>query len=283
MIRINLKPEPVSYVKSLTQRIGGSLALTSVNVYFGTFELPVEVHFDALVFTSDLQSLVLKDPLNGETVTELFPSLTLAEFLQLEEVGLIKSIPVGLVIPEIIANLLRNKGISPQRVLVLLCGDLTGDPDRGSNIEVNRVWTAFESVFKNVVGVLGNHDLLDANTSFQILDGDVISFGKLKIAGVSGIIGKPSKPNRKPQQTYQNFLLQVLKRRPHVLLLHESPRIPGSSLRGNIEIARWLQQSSVGTLICTGHVRWESIVASLPPHLIMNVEHRVIILRKQNS
>ena len=283
MIRINLKPEPVSYVQSLTQRIGGRLALTSVNVYFGTFEIPVEIPFDALVFTSDLQSLVLKDPFTGETLTELFPSLSLAEFHQLEEVGLIKSTPVGLVIPKIIANLLKDRGISPQRVLVLLCGDLTGDPDRGSNIEVNRVWTAFESVFGNVVGVLGNHDLFVPDTSFQFLDGDVISFGKLKIGGVSGIIGKPSKPNRKLQQTYQNLLLQVLKRRPHILLLHESPRIPGSSLRGNIEIARWLQQSSAGILICTGHVRWESIVAHLPPHLIMNVEHRVVILRKQNS
>lgn len=259
------------------------MALTSVNIYFGTYRLSVQVPFDALVFTSDLQSLVLQDPETREPVTELFSTLSLAEFHQFEEEGLIQSIPVGTVIPEILAHLLQDRGISPDHVLVLLCGDLTGTPDRGSNREVTEVWTAFERVFENVVGVLGSHDLLPASAPFRVLDGNVVSFGKFRIGGVSGIIGRPSKPNRKAPPTYRSLLQQVLKKRPHVLLLHECPQVPASSLPGNADLAAWLRQSSAETLICAGHVPWEPLTASLPPHLVLNVEHRVVALTAPKS
>ncbi len=283
MWKVEIEPHPHHHLAVLTPGSRGRLELDTVEIYTGAAEFPEPFPFEGVVITADLQGIVLRATKTGTWVTEAYPRISVAEFYRLEQEGHLESVPVGLVLPEVLVDVVRGRGIAPERVLALLCGDLFGTPERGGSGDVSEIWYAFEGVFGKVVGVLGNHDLLPPDAPFQVLDGKVVSFGTVRIGGVSGVIGNPSKPNRKDPKTYRAFLLRVLRKHPEVVMIHECPSVRTASLPGRTDLAEWLQESPEGTLICTGHVPWQPLMADLPPHRVLNVEHRVVILKNQKG
>jgi Icc protein len=97
---------------------------------------------------------------------------------------------VGFAVAEELA-LLQEIGEIANISLILLAGDLYASPElgKGDSGNVTSVFNAFAERFKHVVGVNGNHDIVEdelLNSNINILDGDVIDFNGLKLGGVGG-------------------------------------------------------------------------------------------------
>ena len=282
MMDITIDTHPAYRIQFLVPQSNSQLKLEAIEVFFGQIKLNIKTSIEALIITADLQGVVLRDTLSKELVTESFSNISLEELNQMESDGLIEILPVGLVIPDNLKALLLERKISSEKVLALLCGDLFGTTKRGGSGEVTNIWENFENTFGKVVGVLGNHDILQADASFHLLDGNIISFEGLQIGGISGVIGNPKKVNRKDPNTYRLLLTGILQKKPDIVIIHECPEVTTDSLPGREDLARWLKESRNGTFICTGHVPWNVLMADIPPHKILNIEQRVVILENKS-
>ena len=194
----------------------------------------------------------------------------------------------------------QNLVPAPSKTGVLLAGDLYSAPNadlRGASGDVFGVWQAFANAFAWVVGVQGNHDtysqdpnklenayLLDAyGLDGYLLDayglaGYCAKFSGLSIiAGISGIIGNPSKNARRKEAEYLAVLNTVLQSQPDILILHPAPYI-NEKQRGEKEIALQLKSHHNCITLC-GHVHWENLLSYLNiTHPVLNLDKRVIIL-----
>lgn len=198
---------------------------------------------------------------------------------------------LGEVLPDqLVREILPLAGIAEgEPVAALLAGDLFTVPAldaRGGTGDVTSVWQAFSASFQWVAGVAGNHDLfgdppqkhprLSANT--HLLDGTVVQVGGLQIAGIGGIIGKPSRPNRRTEDDYVATLESLIRDAPDLLIMHEGPDGPQSDQRGFSGLRAILAGTGIG-LVVRGHKHWDSPLAELPCGLqILNVDSRVVVL-----
>lgn len=222
----------------------------------------------AVVAAADLQGRErFRDSPGGplRLLGEALPERLLHEVLPLAGVG--KGEPVG----------------------AILAGDLYTVPAldaRGGTGDVTPVWRAFSAAFEWVAGVAGNHDTfgdppqkrpkLFGNS--HLLDGDVVEVGGLKIAGLGGIIGRPSRPNRRTEEDYVAVLENLILQSPDLLITHEGPCGTHADQRGLERLRGTVAGSGIGLLI-RGHKHWETPVAELPCGLqILNVDARVVIL-----
>ncbi|SHK50468.1 metallophosphoesterase family protein [Rhodothermus profundi] len=236
--------------------------------------------FQAVVAVSDLQGAVILDPRTGIIETEgLFdPSREVLESV-VRDLGVLLE-PMGVVLPIYLTRWLESREISVSQTLVLLAGDLCGVLEWGATCDVRRVWEAFAHHFPYVVGITGNHDLLDEPpTGTWLLDGEVLELKGLKIGGISGVVGRKDRnPRNRDAPTFRKVLEKILSKRPHVLLLHPCPEVKPLWL-GDAMIAEVLQQYPHGLHVVCGHVEWPSSHARLGPHSVWNVDHRVILFR----
>ncbi|WP_037289233.1 metallophosphoesterase family protein [Saccharibacillus sacchari] len=257
---VKLDPEPLDAVPYLSAASGGGIEHIELPVHSGKVEgLPAQ--WEALIVTSDLQgtcqaSAIGQERLLGEELAE-----HLALLLQLE-------------FPK----------IDPQRVLVLLCGDLYADPNvRGSSGDPLPVLRAFSSQFGSVAGVAGNHDLFSSGEPQQLEQ--VLFFehpgiqkaAGMRIAGLGGIMGRADRPNRMPKELFLRELKRLLARKPDLLLLHQGPDKPTLGLRGDAGIRKQLESAS-DTLVCCGHVHWEQPLAEIGQVQVLNADGRAFIL-----
>ena len=178
-------------------------------------------------------------------------------------------------------------------VAALLAGDFYTVPaldKRGGTGDVTDVWCSFGECFTWVAGVAGNHDLFgDRNMTrpsfvppLYYLDGETIDVGDFRIGGIGGIIGNPSRPQRRTEDDYLGTLEQLASQPLDVLLMHEGPDGPGFGQRGDVRIRTVLENRMSrdnSCLIIRGHKHWDSPLAQLSCGLqILNVDARVVIL-----
>lgn len=177
-----------------------------------------------------------------------------------------------------------------ERVLVLLCGDLYGDPaKRGSSGDPLPVWTAFRRSFQTVIGVAGNHDLftpegvelLKNTPGIDCYDIPKIAEHRgIKAAGLGGVIGRADKPNRMPEADYLGALHRLLRSGPELLMLHQGPDVPSRQLPGEPGIRQVLERMPP-LLVACGHVHWEQPLAELDNGTqVINADGRVYILAR---
>lgn len=69
----------------------------------------------------------------------------------------------------------------------------------------------------------------------------------------------------------------LLKERPDLLLLHESPAIPEQGLQGSRVVRSVLDEGSDYLVIC-GHNHWAPPLVALAGGQILNVDAKVVIL-----
>lgn len=69
---------------------------------------------------------------------------------------------------------------------------------------------------------------------------------------MSGIIGDPAKPNRHTEEDFAARLEDVCRRRPDIVVLHESPGIPEEGLARKPFITDVLARAGP-TLVACGH------------------------------
>ncbi len=217
---------------------------------------------EAIIATSDLQGI---DPNNQRLLGHL-----VAEELEiLAEQGKIPS--------------LKTTGI-------ILAGDLYAKIDkRGGVGDVREVWQAFSRRFRWVAGVAGNHDSFGKTPENMIafqneqgihyLDGNITCVDQLRIAGISGIIGKNSKPFRRLENDFIKAIQEIIKELPNILILHEGPNDAEAKLMGNESIRVELATARDLLVIC-GHSHWKVPITSLSKRVqVLNVDTRAVVLR----
>lgn len=185
----------------------------------------------------------------------------------------------------------------PAHVGVLLAGDLYTPPQldrRGKSGDVRSVWAAFARRFRWVAGVLGNHDTLGGpedgppGDRVHILDGQVHDLDGLRVGGVGGIIGSPSKLNRKTEAAFLAALERVVLAGSEIVVLHEGPDVPGrpnllgsASIREHLEfMACWDAGARARRpLVVCGHSWWPAPLVELPSRVqVLKVDARVVVL-----
>ncbi len=179
--------------------------------------------------------------------------------------------------------------LDPSKIGVILAGDLYASEtaDRmGATGDVSGVWRHFARRFRWVAGVAGNHDLvgspgdLEKEPGIHFLDGNLVELDGLRLAGISGIIGKAGRRWRRSPDAYYHLIQELLAQKPDILILHETPLGPAADLRGNEELARRLL-SDRETLVVCGHCYWPRPVAELAGRVqVLNVDSRAVLLRR---
>lgn len=177
---------------------------------------------------------------------------------------------LGVAVAEAVLLHCWSRGLAPESVGVLLGGDLFADEDvatRGGRGDARAVWRAFAAHFAFAAGVAGNHDAfgepagLDAfagEPGMHLLDSDtpglamIADCAGLCVAGVSGIVGKPTKPWRKERQAFLDGVARALAARPDVLVLHQNPALPGVARGEFVELTAMLAERCDG-VVAFGH------------------------------
>ncbi|MEC4881491.1 MAG: metallophosphoesterase [Scytonema sp. PMC 1070.18] len=218
---------------------------------------------DAIIATSDLQGI---DPKNQR----LLGHLVSEELEKLAELGKIPS---------------------PQTTGVILAGDLYAQVEkRGGVGDVREVWGAFSRRFRWIAGVGGNHDsfgrtlqeikTFKSERGIHFLDGHIACLDGLRIAGISGIIGKKTKPFRRSEKDFRQLIQNLLPELPDIFILHEGPNDTAARLIGNESIRAELIRASDLLVIC-GHSHWKLPMTTLPNAIqVLNVDTRVVVMVK---
>jgi Icc-related predicted phosphoesterase len=194
---------------------------------------------------------------------------------------------LGVRVAEELAQMVQNKMI-PQAPIALLAGDLFDYPEmnkRSGCGEVIDVWTAFAEQFDHVLGVHGNHDFIKQPKALPsnaaIVDGYVSSTLGLRIGGVSGITGKPTKNQRRTEEDFFSSLDKVVFQNPDILVLHQGPDDPADGRRRGDSSVRENLEFGYSGLTVFGHCYWpDPFVMPLGQGQVVNVDSRVIIVEQ---
>ncbi len=258
----NLKEKPIEKINYKTLEPGGKLINAELPVLIGEItDLPENL--DGIVFTSDLQGIVLREDnefLLGEVIAEILPVLIEIEL-----------------------------GIKPEKTGVALGGDFFASLDkRGGLGDVRNIWNIFKNSFKWVVGIAGNHDAFGDAMSFEefkkeegiyYFDKEFREIESIRIAGISGIIGKPDRVNRRREEEYLKVLKKLLLKNPDILLLHQTPNNYLEDLKGDENITNIIENSNQTLVIC-GHYHWDKpLIEYSNKTQVLNVDSRVVILK----
>ncbi|MGL4609879.1 MAG: metallophosphoesterase family protein [Trueperaceae bacterium] len=220
---------------------------------------------EALLLTSDLQGVVNVWQPRG---TRLLGEALATEYAMLAEEG---TVPW------------------PEKTGVILAGDFYSAPggdERGASGDVRAVWQAFAERFRWVVGVEGNHDRFGTSKerdalmrlpNVHLLENDVVKLDNIVIAGVSGIIGDPSKPARRDEVEFVAALELVLEESPDILILHQGPN--GHKQQRGSDLVREILLLQPPKLTVCGHVHWEEPLARMgEDSQVLNVDSRAVLL-----
>lgn len=191
---------------------------------------------------------------------------------------------MGVAVAEALLALVAE-GKIPQPQAAFLCGDLYDYHDchkRGGTGPVDEVFEAFAELAPQVLAVHGNHDELAAPKALpkntRILDGQVRNMAGLRVGGVSGIIGNPSRHQRRDEDAFLAVMESATARRPHLMLLHQGPEDTERGRRGDPGVTLSLQTGYAG-LTVFGHTHWDwPWLIPLGDGQALNVDGRVVVL-----
>lgn len=231
---------------------------------------------DALIATSDLQGLEPPHRASGE------PRL------------------LGQVLADELEVLIELGEVPPlDRVGAILAGDLFARPRldrRGGSGDVRGVWLALACRCRWVAGVAGNHDLFGPKPSvpdFQefcgspgvyFLDGEVVELDGLRIGGLSGVVGRPTRPWRREEQAFLRATELLLQATPDVLVMHDGPDVPALGLRGMAGVRSLLEAHRGRLLMLRGHAYWETALVSVARDVqVLNVDSRIVVLTRSHG
>lgn len=174
---------------------------------------------------------------------------------------------------------------------VILCGDLYAEAHKRKGVygDVRYIWQAYNAVFKSVVGVAGNHDAFGSKDDFDafikeegiyFLDNDIINLDGIKVGGLSGMIGKTTKNQRKDKDRFLAQLKALLQSQCDFILLHEGPAFKAYRKRGNSLITEVIMDSKLNNRVFFGHRNWgELISTSMGNTSLLNTDAKCLIVR----
>ncbi|WP_318493290.1 metallophosphoesterase family protein [Photobacterium leiognathi] len=169
--------------------------------------------------------------------------------------------------------------------LLLLAGDLYDDESLkklGATGPVTNLLNAFALNFDCVIAAHGNHDEVQAdklNSSLIVLDGEVGNLMGLKVGGVCGVIGKPTKNQRKSPDVFFKAFDRVISK-SDLIVMHQSPRGESPGQKGDEHTAE-IMRNKGHSLIVSGHCNWgESHISLMGRNQILNVDSKVIVIKR---
>lgn len=180
-------------------------------------------------------------------------------------------------------TLLKKQGKIPSTNLAILAGDLYEYPEchkLGGSGDVTSVWQAFASQFEQVVGVMGNHDLVDRSAipqNVHILDGDSTDFAGLCLAGVGGVVGDEKRTERKSEANFLKALEKTESSNPIITILHQGPDDPVNDQLGEPFIREFIECTNPG-LFVFGHCYWKEPLINIGESQALNVDSKVFVL-----
>ena len=193
--------------------------------------------------------------------------------------GRIDGVLLGVALAEEIQLLVELEEMKPPSGIVLV-GDLYDHPELqklGASGDVREVLVALAKLAP-VIAVLGNHDRLnEIPDGCEILDGTTGHLNGITFGGVSGIIGRPSRPMRKTASEFQVAMKRVMTKRTDLLLLHQGPPGTNAHQRGSTEVLEALATHRELLLVC-GHCHWKDPICTLDSVQVLNVDCRVIVM-----
>ena len=166
---------------------------------------------------------------------------------------------------------------------VFLAGDLYDYPDcrkLGGTGDVTSVWNAFAKIAPFVVGVHGNHDIVqekDLASNVVVLDGEVKKIAGLNVGGVSGIVGREDRNQRKSESAFQKALQKALTDKTEVMLLHQGPDDPINNQIGDPLTRSYLEKKG-RALVVFGHCHWSVPLIEIGNNQVLNVDNRLYVL-----
>lgn len=305
---VRLNNDPLDQYPYINAGTGGTVHEAWLPILHGTVTgLPTSL--DALIVASDLQGIVNRSStgellahstsakISGDVDTQQSVGETMVENIvnsELSTDAFQADVLLGEVLPEHVRLLLAVEfpDIRPERVGVLLCGDLYAQRgQRGASGNPLPVWLAFRQAFGWIIGVDGNHDLVSKEVAqrlqseegiHHIASPSIVTADQLQIAGVGGIIGRQDKPNRMDQASYLRSVHLLLQRQPDALLLHQSPGLAEQGLQGEALIRDELAAGPETVVFC-GHTHWDTPMVELDNGTkIVNVDSRLLILTRES-
>jgi Icc-related predicted phosphoesterase len=179
-------------------------------------------------------------------------------------------------------GLLQELGEVPKIDFALLAGDLYDYPDchkLGGTGDITSVWNSFAQGFGSVIGVHGNHDWVLAEhlaPGVTILDGHCQHLHGFRIGGVSGIVGRPNRNQRKTELEFQAALQKAMQTKTDILVLHQGPDDPDHGQRGEPLIREYLLNHG-SSLVLFGHCHWSQPWIEIGQHQVLNVDGRLYL------
>ncbi len=238
--------------------------------------------FQSVMAVADLQGAVLRMQDGGALITEALydQEVTVDELFPIvQELG-VEVIPAAAVVPEVLERFFQELAISEEGRLYLLAGDLCGELERGATCDVTDHWNAFGQGAAQVLGVLGNHDLVEVGhlaANVRLLDGEVWWREGLGVGGISGIVGRKSRnPWNRDREEFRKVLGKVLAERPPVLLLHPPPALD-RGYAGEPVVWEMLRDHPVPIHVICGHKDWPERRVRRGHVEIWNVEGAVVV------
>jgi 3',5'-cyclic-AMP phosphodiesterase len=189
-------------------------------------------------------------------------------------------------------DVLRAAGRLPDvgRTAVVLAGDLYPRADAG---DVCGVWRSVRAACRWVVGVAGNHDSFGsggggttaaaaraatAAAGMYFLDGDAVRVDGLRIAGLSGVVGRQGGVWTRGEGEFAAAVARLAEAGPDLIVLHDGPNL--RDLAGWPSVRRALE-AAPPTLAIRGHDAWPSPLGTLENGTqVLNVEGKVVVLRR---
>lgn len=185
-------------------------------------------------------------------------------------------------------SLLTELGEIPSIDFITLAGDLYDHPELhklGGTGDVTTVWNAFAKEFPLVVGVHGNHDIVQESElapNTIVLDGNSTNCFGVRIGGVSGVVGRSDRNHRKSQQEFMRALTKVTHGKNDLILLHQGPEDSKNEQRGDPEItAHFLSKGDA--IIAFGHCHWTIPFIELGKNQVLNVDNRLYLVTAVNT
>lgn len=181
-----------------------------------------------------------------------------------------------------IASILKEKGFLHDSI-VIGAGYMAGPGKLGSDGDPIGVYSFLRDEAQAFYFFQGNHDyfnpkaerLTNKDGSFCSLDRCVVELASgLVLGGVHGIIGKDrSEVHKFLPGTYRSYLKQVLKRGPHVLVTHDTPKMIDQTI---------LYGKTKPKIHLFGHSHYDEMIFEQEGVLSANLDGRVLLLQKED-
>jgi len=185
-------------------------------------------------------------------------------------------------------SLLCDLGEIPSVNFIALAGDLYDFPELhklGGTGDVTSVWNAFAKKFEYVVGVHGNHDIVvedEMESNAVVLDGISIIMQGIKIGGVSGIVGRTDRNQRKSREDFIKCLSKVTRSKNDLILLHQGPQGFDEAQIGDPEITKHLKTTG-NAIVAFGHCHWADPFLEIGKNQVLNVDNRLYVVTTENA